>query len=61
MNPKDSKEKMQRNEIEEKIDILEDDIFDIDPCILKLLIKDKTTRKNILWATKDYEEKWRGI
>ncbi len=44
-----------RTEIEKKIDILEDDIADIDPEILKMLLKDKTTRKNILWCTKDYE------
>lgn len=37
-----------RIEIEKRIDILEDDIADIDPRILKLLIQDKTTRKNIL-------------
>ena len=44
-----------RTEIEKRIDILEDDIADIDPKILKLLLKDKTTRGNILWCTKDYE------
>lgn len=49
-----------RIEIEKRIDILEDDIADIDPRILKLLIQDKTTRKNILWCTKDYEENGLG-
>lgn len=44
-----------RNEIEKRIDILEDDIASINPVILKLLLKDKTTRKNIMWCTKDYE------
>ena len=44
-----------RTEIEKKIDVLEDDISNIDPILLKLLLKDKTTRKNILWCTKDYE------
>lgn len=44
-----------RTEIEKRIDILEDDIVEIDPKILKLLLKDKTTRANILWCTKDYE------
>ena len=44
----------QQNEIEKRIDILEDDIADIDPIILRILLKDKTTRKNILWCTKDY-------
>ena len=37
------------------IDILEDDIFNEYPSILKLLLKDKTTRKNIIWATDEYE------
>lgn len=40
---------------EKEIDILEDDIADINPEILKMLLKDKTTKKNILWCTKDYE------
>ena len=44
-----------RNGIEKRIDSLEDDIADIDPRLLKLLLQDKTTRKNILWCTKDYE------
>lgn len=48
-------EEIKRTAIEEKIDILEDDIADIDPIILRILLKDKTTRKNILWCTKDYE------
>lgn len=44
-----------QNEIEKRIDILEDDIIKIDLIILRILLKDKTTRKNILWCTKDYE------
>ena len=47
--------KRERSEIEQKIDILEDDIADIDPRLLRILLQDKTTRKNILWCTKDYE------
>ena len=46
---------MKRSEIEKRIDILEDDIAKLDPRILRLLLKDKTTRNNILWCTKDYE------
>ena len=42
-------------EIEKKIDIIEDEIYELDPKILGLLLKDKTTRKNILWCTPDYE------
>lgn len=44
-----------RTEIEKRIDILEDDIASINPTLLKLLLKDKTTRGNIMWCTKDYE------
>ncbi|MEW9991004.1 restriction endonuclease subunit M [Clostridium butyricum] len=46
-----------RTEIEKRIDIIEDDIADINPDLLKLLLKDKTTRGNIMWCTKDYESK----
>lgn len=49
-----------RSEIEKRIDILEDDIAEIDLQILKLLLKDKTTGKNILWCTKDYESYGKG-
>ena len=45
-----------RSEIERRIDIIEDDIAKINPRLLKLLLKDKTTGNNILWCTKDYEE-----
>ncbi|MCR5848641.1 MAG: restriction endonuclease subunit M [Lachnospiraceae bacterium] len=44
-----------RTEIERRIDILEDDIADINPALLNILLQDKTTKKNILWCTKDYE------
>ena len=39
-----------------EIDILEDDLYNSYPSILKLLLKDKTTKKNILWGTTDYQE-----
>ena len=45
----------ERTEIEKRIDIIEDDIADINPTLLKILLKDKTTRENIMWCTKDYE------
>lgn len=47
---------VRRNEIEKRIDILEDDILEIDAALLKLLLADKTTGDTILWCTKDYEE-----
>lgn len=36
------------------LDILEDKIFEYDNKLLELLLSDKTTRNNILWATNDY-------
>ncbi|EMO0985645.1 hypothetical protein WCZ35_003047 [Listeria monocytogenes] len=39
----------------EKIDILEQNIADINFDLLKVLLKDKTTGKYILWATDNYE------
>lgn len=35
-------------------DIKENSIQALDPKILAILLKDKTTRKNIIWATEDY-------
>lgn len=40
------------------IDVREDEILQSDPKLLLLLLKDKTTGKNILWATTDYA--WLG-
>lgn len=37
-----------------QIDVKENAIREIDPKILAILLKDKTTRKNIIWATDDY-------
>ena len=37
-----------------QIDVKENVIRAIDPKILAILLKDKTTRKNIIWATDDY-------
>lgn len=44
------------NSNEKQIDIIEDDIARIDPRLLEILLKDKTTGANILWCTTDYEE-----
>lgn len=38
------------------IDVLEQDINDLSPFLLDLLLQDKTTGKNILWACGDYEK-----
>lgn len=37
------------------IDILEDSIKKFGQSLLDILLKDKTTKKNIIWATQDYE------
>ena len=37
-----------------KLDVLEDDIYSYSPKLLNLLLCDKTTKKNIIWATDDY-------
>ena len=41
--------------MKKRIDILEDDIAELDPRLLRKLLQDKTTKKNIFWETKDYE------
>lgn len=46
---------LKRSDIEKKIDVIEDDIVAINPELLNILLKDKTTRKNILWCTADYK------
>lgn len=37
-----------------KIDINEKYIYSLEPSILKILLKDKTTNQNIIWATDEY-------
>lgn len=37
-----------------KLDVIEDDILSYSPQLLDLLLFDKTTKKNIIWATDDY-------
>ncbi len=37
------------------IDILENDILEKYPDVLKILLRDHTTQKNIFWATQNYE------
>ena len=40
----------------EDIDIFEEKILKYSPALFELLLKDKTTGKNILWATDDYKK-----
>lgn len=37
------------------VDIIENDILELGENIMKLLLKDRTTKKNIIWATNDYK------
>ena len=41
---------------EESIDIKENDLLKIDRSLLEILLKDKTTGKNIIWATDNYSK-----
>lgn len=41
---------------EKSIDIKENDLLKIDPELLELLLKDKTTGNNIIWATDNYSK-----
>ena len=39
----------------ELVDIKENNIINVDYEILSILLKDRTTKKNIIWATDNYE------
>ena len=43
---------------EADIDVLEQSIYDLDPEILALLLQDRTTEKNILWACDSYVKEY---
>ncbi len=43
---------------DEKVDVLEDSLLRNNSAILKILLEDKTTKKNIIWATNDYFEQY---
>lgn len=38
------------------VDIVEQKILELDEKVLKILLKDRTTNKNIIWATDDYKQ-----
>jgi len=40
--------------IDQSVDVKENILATLDPKILRILLKDKTTRQNIIWATDDY-------
>ena len=41
----------------ELVDVKENGLVNIDQELLSILLKDRTTNKNIIWATDMYEEK----
>ena len=43
------------NPLQRKIDIREDNLLELSPIVLDILLRDHTTGKNIFWATHDYE------
>jgi hypothetical protein len=42
------------NHNDQKVDVKENALITLDPKLLGLLLQDKTTRQNIIWATDDY-------
>ena len=46
---------------DEQIDVDENNILRENPNLLNLLLKDRTTKKNIIWATKSYEPLGKGF
>lgn len=41
-------------QFEEKLDVLEENIAQYSRELLDILLKDRTTNRNIIWATNDY-------
>ena len=41
-------------QFEEKLDVIEEDIAQYSRELLDILLKDRTTNENIIWATSDY-------
>ena len=41
-------------QFEEKLDVIEEDIAQYSLELLNILLKDRTTNENIIWATSDY-------
>ena len=40
-----------------EVDVVEEAIWEYDAPLLRRLLQDKTTKKNIIWATRDYESR----
>ena len=41
-------------QFEEKLDVIEEDIVQYSQELLNILLKGRTTKENIIWATSDY-------
>ena len=46
-------------QFEEKLDVIEEDIAQYSRELLDILLKDRTTNENIIWATSDRSEERR--
>lgn len=46
--------------LDERVDVKENRIFNLDPDILGILLMDQTTKKNIIWATDNYKSYGKG-
>lgn len=46
--------------LDERVDVKENTIFNLDPEILGILLIDRTTNKNIIWATDNYKKYGKG-
>lgn len=46
--------------IDERVDVKENTIFNLDPELLDILLIDRTTNKNIIWATDNYKKYGKG-
>lgn len=44
-----------------RVNISEDEIVEFDKELLDILLYDRTTNHNIIWATDDYQEKGEGF
>ena len=46
--------------LDERVDVKENTIYNLDPEILGILLIDRTTNKNIIWATDNYKKNGKG-
>ena len=46
--------------LDEKVDVKENSVYNLDPELLNILLFDNTTKENIIWGTDMYEKKGEG-